>query len=145
MKTFSLLPSTEPKQFSDEELDGFDLLPQSWKTFAIEYLKHRRPIRAAKIAGFKDPKKMAKRLLHNEKVRRYMEYEQERMKELARIDREYIVLKLKEIAEKGSKTSDRLQALNLLARIEGLLQDKAAQQPPVLLFNFQGLKVESED
>ena len=130
----------EPKEFSDEELDGFDKLPDKIKTFCHYYFRERRPYKSAVLAGFskKYAKTIAYKLLRKPIISRYIEYLQKRTSQLAQIDRDYIVLKLKNLIEKeDTHDSVKVSALGLLARMGGFLQDKP--QPQTFVFNVIGL------
>ena len=130
----------EPKEITDEELDGFDKLSTRIKKFCHYYVRERRPYRSAVKAGY--PKKSAQQragaLLKDPIVKRYIEYLQRRLAQLAEIDRNYIVLKLKSLVE-SKDTSDnvKVSALNTLAKMGGFLHEQSA--PQTFIFNVVGL------
>jgi len=136
----------EPKEFTDEELDGFDQLSTRIRKFCHYYAKERRPYRSAVKAGY--PKKYAQQkamsLLRDPIVKRYIEYLQKRIAQLGEIDRNYIVLKLKSLVE-SKDTSDnvKVSALNTLAKMGGFLHEQSA--PQTFIFNVLGLSNQEDN
>ncbi|RLC49261.1 MAG: hypothetical protein DRH57_00130 [Candidatus Cloacimonadota bacterium] len=134
-----------PREFTDEELEGFDKLGEKVKKFAHYYLTTRKPVSSAIKAGFSREKarSAANRLLQNKKVRRYIEYLKAQMRQMAEVDRDYIVLKLKEIVEKENASDQvKISALNTLAKIGGFLQD--SKPPQTFVLNVIGLDEEKD-
>jgi len=129
-----------PKEFTDEELDGFDQLSPREKKFAHYYLKTRKPAYSALKAGYpaKTAKRQARRLLERPKVQRYMQYLEAQLRQMEEIDRGYIVIKLKEIVEKeDSPDQVKVSALTTLAKMGGFLQD--TRPPQTFVLNVIGL------
>lgn len=130
-----LLPILE--EFSDEELLGFDSIPDEIKNFVHFYLQCGRPLQAALQAGLprKGIKARALAILRKPKIQRYVEYQRRILQERANISKDYIVKHLKDIVEKSNSTdTDKIRALRLLADIAGITSEKGG--PATVILNY---------
>ena len=93
------------------------------------FLKTGNAREACRQAGYSI--KSASALKKNERVRKAIQEAIEHRKKqfVANIDREYLLEKMKEIAEnEAEKTSDRLKALELLGKALGIFTEKIEQR-----------------
>lgn len=85
-------------------------------------------------------------LFKDEDVQRAISYVQDLMSFRNTITQDYFVNKLKEIIDdKNAKTSDKISALTLLARVTGHIREKSETNAQVVVLKNQGLVIDSDE
>lgn len=112
-----------------EVSDPLKGMTRKQRKFYSEYIKDYIPREAALRAGYskKTASQIANELLNKEQGKLYIESIEKELAERNKITQDYFVTKLKDIIEtRGEKTSDKLNALGLLAKLTGHLNDKGS-------------------
>lgn len=113
------------------------------KKFVEEYLIDYNRIKALRRAGYKSerPDKLAKELLDKPQIQAYLLEAEEEAKDRNNVTRDYFVLNLKDIIESDGRTSDRISALLLLARVTGHIKEASPENKnTVVVLNQKGLE-----
>ena len=103
-----------------------------------------------------DPKKVAKEMrlslttiykyMKDKRVQQAIEYQKEIISMRNQVTQDYYITKLKEIVEdKSVKASERISAIQLLAKITGHLADKTPDGAQIVIFKQEGLVPAQED
>lgn len=149
MREFSKLPTQNEKK--DGLLDliekekFLDKLPKRKRLFVRALvLMGGNVAKAAKAAKISKPK--AFEWLADEDVKRAIEYDQEILARRHDITSDYIIKQLKAIIEdEKTPTKDKIEAINLLAKIGGVIKEggKGAAQQQMFVVQFKGLPADN--
>lgn len=94
-------------------------LTEKQRKFVAAYLEHGVAMRAAAEAGYGQPKSEGVRLLSKPPIKKAIEAVQKRATNAALMKREKALEQLSKLAETATQAKDRINAIALLARLQG--------------------------
>ncbi len=99
------------------------------EAFAHHYVTTRNGAEAARLAGYSESgaRQEANRLLTNVDVRAEIERLQRERWEAEKLDREYVLKRLQELAETAKSESSRIRALELLGKSLGMFREQVEE------------------
>jgi phage terminase small subunit len=125
-----------------EKTRAIEKLNKKQRKFVEEYVLSQSPYKAAVNAGY-SPKRAyttAARLFQKPEIKKAIDALQYEVRMRHNIDRDYFIVHLKKIVEdKFNKTSDKISALTLLARITGHIKERPPEAKQLVILKQEGL------